>query len=370
MVWTPTDGAGPGGQFHATEAVNWLRSTNGAGVVGHTFTVSVATMTITFPAINCWVPDGSGGLTYVIYAGGTVVISASDATNPRTSIIQINSSGTVSEKAGTATAETGDVVEAPMAALDSDAIALLKVRVGAGVTTLSDSVMKGRAIDVSEANNALDGVRAQFRANRRLLGEYAPSLFGATGDAVSTGFRISTVDASDTTIPRGGEPVQQFSVATAGTGSLLLGSTAVVVPPNKNVRILVRLTFPGSSANLTVWHLGMFAAGGPATTDAGVYIRCVTTGNPFFVTRQGGAETVTDLGASYTRQTVVYGFEIETTDSGVTWVLRSQAGAVLATHTGNVPTASTNLLIGAEAVTVTGAVLWGVAYMRVEGTFS
>ena len=152
MIWTPVDGAGPAGQFHATEAVNWLRSTNGAGVVGHTFSVSVATMTVTLPAFNCYVPNGSGVLIYVAYAGGTVVIAASDPTNPRTSIIQINSSGTVSEKAGTATAETGDVVEAPMAAIDSDAIAVLKVRVGAAVTTLSDSVMKGRAIDISDAS--------------------------------------------------------------------------------------------------------------------------------------------------------------------------------------------------------------------------
>ena len=150
MVWSPADGAGPAGQLHAEEFDNTLRAVNGAGVLGHTFSVSVATMTITFPAFNCWVPDGSGALVRVVYAGGTVVIAASDPTNPRTSICQINSSGTVSEKQGTATAETGDVVEAPMPALDSDAIALLKVRVAAGASSLSDSVMKGRAIDVSD----------------------------------------------------------------------------------------------------------------------------------------------------------------------------------------------------------------------------
>lgn len=159
MVWTPADGAGPSGQFHATEALNWLRATNGAGVMGYTFSVSVATMTITFPAFTAWVPTSTGGIVLVSYAGGTVVIAASHATLPRTSIIQLNSSGTLSEKAGTPTAESGDVVEAPMPAIDTNAIALLKVRVGINVSSLSDSVMWGRAIDVSRASGAMTYIR-------------------------------------------------------------------------------------------------------------------------------------------------------------------------------------------------------------------
>lgn len=152
MVWAPADGAGPAGQFHASEMLNVLRAIDGLGVYGHTLSVTItgADRNITVPAFTARVPDGSGGTTVVSYAGGTVASTTADATNPRTDIVVVNSSGTVSVTAGTPTAESGNVVEAPMPALGSNELLLLKCRRPANTNAITTSHLYGRAIDISE----------------------------------------------------------------------------------------------------------------------------------------------------------------------------------------------------------------------------
>lgn len=85
----------------------------------------------------------------------------------------------------------------------------------------------------------------------------------------------------------------------------------------------------------------MASAANASETASGAYLRVNTTGNLFFVTRQGASETTTDLGA---RPSTLTSYEIETTDSGVTWTCRNvTTAAVVATHTTNVPTAASGL---------------------------
>jgi hypothetical protein len=150
MVWTPTDGAGPGGQFHAAEAENWVQEViRGCGVERRTLSMTVtgSDMVVTIPAFNAVVPDGSGSFVLIEKTAATnVTISAADATDPRVDIITVDASGNVTATAGTPTAESGSVVEAPMPSLASDEILLAKVKVGNGVTTIGTDKVFGRAV--------------------------------------------------------------------------------------------------------------------------------------------------------------------------------------------------------------------------------
>jgi len=152
-----------------------------------------------------------------------------------------------------------------------------------------------------------------------------------------------------------------------GTSLLLTSSTAAnSLSPAKSPRFLFRVLLPASSANNTSLICG-FTSDYSSLTSNGAYLRIATTGNCFFVTRQGGTETTTDLGAL--SRSVILGFEIETADAGVTWVCRNQAGTALATHTTNVPTAATSLQCGWGQVTG-GTITNGIAYVALEGTFA
>lgn len=137
-----------------------------------------------------------------------------------------------------------------------------------------------------------------------------------------------------------GEPsIQHNHNAAEGQG---VYSSVALLSPNKSPRLLARVQPAGSSANLTVWQCGFSSSQGSATAD-GAYLRIATTGNLFFVTRQGGAETTTDLGA---RPAALTSYEIYTDDAGVTWRCRNATtGALVATHTTNVPTVTTALIV-------------------------
>ena len=211
-----------------------------------------------------------------------------------------------------------------------------------------------------------------FQANRRLVAEYSaqPNTAAGTASVAGVGFYQTPVSSSDIVAAIGGEQVMKFSVAAAGNSGLSNAApTRLAMSPAKNPRMLVRGVLPAASANVSWWLCGFVSNWTSASTPNGAYLRIVTTGNVFFVTRQGGSETATDLGA-LARTSTVLGFEIETADAGVTWTCKNQAGTVLATSTTNVPTAATDLAYGIYAVTGTGAVPWGVAYARIEGTFA
>ena len=225
-----------------------------------------------------------------------------------------------------------------------------------------------------------DGVRTLFRANRRKVAEYAPAQLGA--DSTNTnllqvtsgvGFSVYTAGTnSDTVAAISGEPYMKFGTGASGTkygvGPFSTGTNLILaLSPNHSPRMLMRVQLPGASANVTSWDGGFFdtAAG---LTAAGAYLRIATTGNVYFVTRQGAAETTTDLGAL--SRTTLLGFEIESVDAGVTWVCRNQAGTTLATHTTNVPTAATALAYGVMYTWATATIPMGIAYLLVEGTFA
>lgn len=208
------------------------------------------------------------------------------------------------------------------------------------------------------------GIRVDFRNNRRRVAEWVGT---ALGGNQSLGINYSSGSAIG--IPISGEAwAGQDGTSAVGIHQLSQVSNVTYgLPPSKSPRMLCRVLFPAASANNTVYQMGFWATTSSATS-AGAYLRVVTTGNVFFVTRQGASETATDLGLL--SRTTILGFEIETADAGVTWVCRNQAGTTLATHTTNVPTAATNLFYGLSYTDVTAAVAAGVAYMYVEGTFA
>ena len=218
----------------------------------------------------------------------------------------------------------------------------------------------------------LNGLRGNWRANRQIVAEYAAAHSNGSG-AVGVGLYSGGAGAGAETIAAiSGEPTMEFSSAGAATADGVYSSPAgngtfgVMLSPAKSPRMFTRVLLPAASANLTSWLCGFFDA--DSLTANGAYLRIATTGNVFFVTRQGGAETTTDLGA-LTRTTALTGFEIETTDAGVTWVCRNQAGTQLASHNTNVPTAATALGYGLIATTA-AAVTYGLSQMHIEGTFA
>ena len=162
MVGLPGDGAGPSGQFHATELENMIRSLQfGCGVENDSYTITVteADLVITYPSFVAVVPDGSGSFVLVNVSASTVNVTTG-ASNPRTDILVVGSDGAVAIRDGTATAEsTGSttitdidgvlsiVAEAPMpSTLASDELLLAKIYMDSNQTTIVASRVQGRAL--------------------------------------------------------------------------------------------------------------------------------------------------------------------------------------------------------------------------------
>lgn len=210
---------------------------------------------------------------------------------------------------------------------------------------------------VSAAASFFDSKRTAFRANRRVIAQWAGTAYSG-----GFGFISTTGPATGSATNISGEPIVQAT----GTGtSRMRGGGVALLAPTKSPRMLLRIQFPAASANVTFCEVGFFDTPHASTAD-GAYLRVVTTGNVFFVTQNGASETATDLGAL--SRTTILGFEIETADAGVTWVCRNQAGTVLATHTTNVPTAATGLDYGFESSIATAGVNHGIVSMTVEAT--
>ena len=234
-------------------------------------------------------------------------------------------------------------------------------RLGVGTTGQILTVAGGIPSWGTATQSLSTAIQTDFRNYRRKVAEYLP---GPSGGTSVNGFGTLTLGGTGSLSVINGEPIQLVNVSSFGTTSILSG--AAMLSPAKSPRFLFRGQLPAASANVTYVNIGFFDVGG--TTANGAYLRIVTTGNVFFVTRQGGTETATDLGAL--SRTTNLGFEIESTDAGVTWVCRNQAGTTLATHTTNVPTASTGLDYGFKSVTATAAVQHGISYIYCEGTFT
>ena len=249
---------------------------------------------------------------------------------------------------------TGDLVYA------SSASQLSRLPVGTSNTVLT--VSGGIPTWITPSNSESAGVRTDFRNNIRQIAQYLPG--NASGSPIM-GFG-TLVYSGGTLTGISGEPIQLVANTTFGTCRIQSGAAAGNLAPNKSPRMLWRGQLPAASANVTYVNIGFYDASG--TAPNGAYLRIVTTGNVFFVTRQGASETTTDLGAL--SRTTIIGFEIETADAGVTWKCRNQAGTELASHTTNVPTAATGLDFGFTSVIATAAVPHGVSMIYIEGTFA
>ena len=356
--------------------------------------------TYVFPAISGGAVTASSGMTVAVaairanevtiggtivgtaYVAGTVTLDASDPTNPRIDSIYYDTSGLVDNATGTAVAVTSTTGPVPPT-LSSTQIRLADIYVSAGATTISS----GDITDRRQPNvDPFDGIRSLLRARRRLIAEvvgvgvtmsstdttYAIpgiggflSVNGVTAAVITNTAATGTTDAY-AAVATGGTQIVSWGFHT-GLSSLSNASLGAVVRPDKNPRMEIRW-FPGASdANLTTTMAG-FIAGGTTLSETGngAYLRANTTGNLFFVTRQGGTETTTDLS---TRPTTPTTYEIWTEDSGVTWYCRNDTtGAVVATHTTNVPTATTALAYAVGGRSASGSLnAFNLTYMRVEG---
>lgn len=201
-----------------------------------------------------------------------------------------------------------------------------------------------------------ESAQLQYRAGatgRRLVMWATPTFTTVTGGEWNPlGIGAAILPGTSGTISVAsisGEPSIQFNHNAAESSGL--GANAGILAPNKSPRMLTRVTPAGSHANLQVWLAGFVSS--LSATASGAYLRCTTTGNLFFVTRQGGSETTTDLGA---RPTNPVSYEIYTDDAGVTWKCRNTTtGVEVASHTSNVPTAATALFVFGYAASMTGA---------------
>lgn len=284
----------------------------------------------------------------------------------------LGTTGSLAQTAAAKVTTNGDIVYATAANT--------LVRLGIGSTSEVLTVTGGVPVwAAATSESVFDGIRTLFRANRRLVAEWAPAALGTAAgpaalvsQAASTGFSLWTNGvAGDIMATLTGEPYHGFSTAAANGGAGIwpttsagTGAVFANISPAKSPRMYGRVKLPAASASLTYWQFGFFTV---LSAQNGAYFRLTTTGNLFAVTRQAGVETTTDLGA-YSRTTII-GLEVESVDAGVTWVFRNQAGTVLATHTTNVPTAATALVYGCSGNT-SAAVPWGIASARVEGTFA
>jgi len=221
--------------------------------------------------------------------------------------------------------------------------------------------------------NVFDTLRQMWRTPGRRLVAWATAGMNIGSAVTDEGYGIgaaASYSGGGSGLVQGGgaEPSLSFSSNASTTSYIGRNSAAAGPAPNKSPRMLTRL-YPGAShASMTVFIAG-FGNGLGATVN-GAYLRVATTGNLFFVTRQGGAETTTDLG---TRPSVLTSYEIETVDGGVTWTCRNQnTGVVVATHTTNVPTATVGLDLYFYAESLAGAAgsagQW--AYGFCEATFA
>lgn len=147
LVGSHTDGQ----RLHAAEIKNWRHASGGGGVETHSVsaTVTEGDRNITLPAFNYWAPDGAGSLVFVGYAGGIVAVTASHASLPRMDLLTGDSSGNVGMQDGVATAETGNVREAPLPSLDDDEVLFAVVRSPGGQANVLAADIRGRAVTVA-----------------------------------------------------------------------------------------------------------------------------------------------------------------------------------------------------------------------------
>lgn len=213
--------------------------------------------------------------------------------------------------------------------------------------------------------------RRAYTHRRRVFGEFS----GTVGPPPATGAYALGVGFSVQRANNGLVASQTPDILRISSGSTSGGYAGIVssageanqkaaIRPDQSPMMIIEVIPPAAAAALAAWYAGFFDGSTPTATLNGAMLRRVTTGNVFFVTRQGGSETTTDLGNITTRRQLI----IESPDGGVTWnCIDAEDGSVLASHTDDVPTASTALAFGTAILNnTTTAVTADPAYMRVE----
>lgn len=350
---------------------------------------------------EAWLFRSSAGNNFIIVLSdnaGVRKVSFRDSDNNE--VAYIDSNGGLSVTSMTITTFTFPTAASPtqttegQAAWDTDDNTI-KVGDGAttkefgylGTTTPTDigTADDGVSKETSRADHVHGGApdtlaRATFRAGRRPLGEYLGNLFQINTTDTNfapnggVGYSYTTTNGNMATVD-GDEPSVTINGNNAGAshffGSTDAGAsinTTLVTKPSDNPRMLLRWLPGAGHANMTTIGAG-FIQGTLTSTVDGAYLRANTTGNLFFVTREGGAETTTDLGA---RPTVLTSYEIYTEDAGVTWKCYNVTTSTeVASHTGNVPTASVNVGFGAGVIIsaqIVAAIL-NLGYMRVDASY-
>ena len=179
-------------------------------------------------------------------------------------------------------------------------------------------------------------------------GRYLVAYFGGGTNTVTTdvpvGIGLSTVIASSGKLAAVAGSRSAFWAQGAAMRSSVQTPVATITPARSPL-LAVRSTPKQTSANLTAWIMGFGIDFADANTNGAYFVRA-TTGNVFARTQQGTA-TNTDLGAL--SDTTLREWRVYTDDAGVTWVFEIN-GSVVATHTTNVPTASTNLMCGVSVL--------------------
>lgn len=121
------------------------------------------------------------------------------------------------------------------------------------------------------------------------------------------------------------------------------GMASGITSPAKNPAATFRVIFAAPNAQVTRQLAGFISALGSSTPN-GAYLKQVTTGNLFFVTRQGGVEQATDLGVP---PVTAQEYTVRSDDVGVSWQCYAGGNPVsVASHATTVPTAATTLLGG------------------------
>lgn len=195
------------------------------------------------------------------------------------------------------------------------------------------NLINWRATNMFEAYAPTDGYRQPYSG-----GGLVVSFGGVSytfGSSISVGGLIGTFNG-----PTGSSSTVGLHSGWVTSGSVVF---ATICAPDRSpfARIRMNPTAVGAAAVVTRVYGFVSAVGvGGLGTASGAYLRRNTTGNLFSVTRQGGSETTTDLGAQSNAQRW---YDVWSPDAGATWYFYDYTGALQATHTTNLPTPSTDL---------------------------
>lgn len=320
----------------------------------HTYGV-ISGCTVTADAANLTVDLAAGT---ILHSGSSVTVAGAtdaytlvaDGSNERWAALTVSSAGAAALVSGDPAASASSEPVKPEIG-DRVLVAFAKIQAAQTIAANVEYLLDKRAI-THIPPDVVSGFGTSLSSYALLGMTDFGSLFGtintdgqafnALGLSVTLGSG-GTMTANAALVGSKSGGVATLATNTSSGGKIFVSSQQAIAFPNKNPYMVINHYVAANNAALA-HNIAGFTDNALATaTDNGAYLRKLTTGNLYFVTRQGGAETTTDLGAS---TAALKKYEIYTTDAGVTWICKA-AGVVVATHTTNVPTASTGLIVTA-----------------------